>query len=172
MYTTAKLFSPHLEFFGGMTQIAHEAIRGCIMLDEANMCPRSRLSHRTSSWRTSESPISISRIGLACALSLCMVCLCMRRMHIRRWMRNLCLALVCLCMANGTLELHHCTCSHVPSCSFVCPRPRKRMAGFAQGARLKTVTLPTVLLFVAHATTHEVASHSSVPRCSRDQGIS
>ena len=57
VYTTAKLFSPHLEFFGGMTQIAHEAIRGFIMLDEANMCPRSTLSHsRTSSWRTSESP--------------------------------------------------------------------------------------------------------------------
>ena len=57
VYTTAKLFSPHLEFFGGMTQIAHEAIRGFIMLDEANTCPRSTLSHsRTSSWRTLESP--------------------------------------------------------------------------------------------------------------------
>lgn len=57
MRTTAELFSPHLDFFGGKTEIAHEAIRGFRVMDEANMCPRSTLSlSDASSWRALERP--------------------------------------------------------------------------------------------------------------------
>lgn len=51
----ADLFSPQLVFFGGMTDIAHEAIRGLALLDEANMAPQSRLG-RPVSWQECQSP--------------------------------------------------------------------------------------------------------------------
>ena len=51
----ANLFAPHLEFFGGKKDIADEALRGFLLLDEVNMFPHSTLG-RQIRWGDLESP--------------------------------------------------------------------------------------------------------------------
>lgn len=52
----ADLFSPHFHFFGGnANRIADEALRGFLLMDEANMCPHSKIGP-TIPWRDLESP--------------------------------------------------------------------------------------------------------------------
>ena len=53
--TLAQVFSPHLGLFGGNVQIAQEALRGLLVLDEARVCPRARLGQAIS-WRNLASP--------------------------------------------------------------------------------------------------------------------
>ena len=58
-----ELFSPHLNFFGGKLDIAEEALRGFILLDEVGMCPHSTMGSAIP-WRQLESPPSLDGISV------------------------------------------------------------------------------------------------------------
>ena len=58
-----ELFSPHLNFFGGKLDIAEEALRGFILLDEVGMCPHSTMGSPVP-WRQLESPPSLDCISV------------------------------------------------------------------------------------------------------------
>lgn len=63
-WSISDLFSPHLDFFGGNLDIAYEAVRGFILLDEADKCPYSTMG-RPIPWRELESPPPLSGIPLS-----------------------------------------------------------------------------------------------------------
>ena len=58
-----ELFSPHLNFFGGKLDVAEEALRGFILLDEVGMCPHSTMGSAVP-WRQLESPPSLDCISV------------------------------------------------------------------------------------------------------------
>ena len=58
-----ELFSPHLNFFGGKLDIAEEALRGFILLDEVGTCPLSKMGSAIP-WRQLESPPSLDCISV------------------------------------------------------------------------------------------------------------
>jgi hypothetical protein len=59
----ANLFSPHLQFFGGKLDIPLEALRGFLIMDEANMCTKTTLGSPIP-WRQLKSPPSLARVDI------------------------------------------------------------------------------------------------------------